>query len=453
MICEVNMERILRKPVLICLLAILAAFLSTAGAEREFPDCLRFTQTLTVKQLGRDRNQYITLPSTALPKVDREIEAAVKRLEMQARPHLTNRGVSPGIADRLDVGPYITRVGDRWMSFLTIGRVTHGHEQLFVGFEARVYNMETGRRVRLKEIIDEEKGGWDFLPGEVRKQLSAFFPSLEPDPSTLEALCAPEALKKRGFTLSPGHISLIFHAQEVYPDAPVGLLHVDIYYPELKPYMTETALQETDCTGYALVALTYDDGPRQGVSERLINKLQCYGGQVTYFLIGARMLDRKSIVHCEYDAGYSVQSHNWVHKYDSFTENDVQEWTERMDAEMTAIIGTGPEMMRSPGGKDIRYIHLGSPLPQIHWSVVSGDSNEDTMNNAESIVWHVAYAKDGDIVLCHDLRENAAACAERYLPILEKRNIMLVTVKDLCILRGVELKTGAIINNCPLPEE
>ena len=440
------------KRICVCLcVLLLLCFCASSCAEKEIPQCLRFTQALTVTQLPYDRIQYITLPSTSLPQVDLEIAEVIGNLYAAAVPYLAEKGAWSEYNDRIDVGPYITRVGERWMSFLSIGRVSHGIEQVFVAFDARVYDMETGSRVYLDSIIDEEKGGWDYLSAEVRKQLSAHFPALEPDAGLLASLCTRDALMETGFTLSPGHISLHWHAHTLYPEAPAGLLRVDIYYPDLKPYMTETAIRETDCSEYALAALTYDDGPGRNSSDALMNQLRLFGAEATFFAVGNRMHELPCVLHREYDAGYSVQSHNWVHDTKIVpTEEELAEWILLTDEELSAIIGVGPTMMRSPGGSEKNYINAGVTLPMIHWSLISGDSDPSMQNNVGEVARHTAYTRNGDIVLAHDYNGKAGMYAQGYLPKLTNdRNFLLVTVQDLCALRGVELLPAVVYNSCP----
>lgn len=430
---------------------ILAVFLfpGCAAGERAIPDCLRFKQHMKVTHLGMNRDQYVVTPETVQPRVNEEISAVVEELRAEAEPYLAEKGAPTSFADRLDAGPTITRVGDRWMSFLSIARVTHGGNQVFAASDARVYNMETGERVYLEDILTET--GWEYLEGKVRTGLEAHFPDLQPDRQALENLCGQSSLSARGFTLSPGHMSLHFHSHELYPDAPEGLMRVDISYTDLKPYMTETALTETDCSGYQLVALTYDDGPSPA-SEGLINQLRLYGAQATFFIVGSMIAKVPSVLHREYDAGYSVQSHNWLHEYEDITPEKVAEWAETMDREMSGIIGIAPTLMRAPGGNEMTFIRAGSKLPQIHWTRSSGDAGKPSENDILRIGGMVAGAHDGDIVLCHDLRSSALEYAAFYLPRLEKRNVLLVTVQDLCSLRGITPEEGMFLIGCPPAE-
>ena len=134
---------------------ILAVFLfpGCAAGERAIPDCLRFKQHMKVTHLGMNRDQYVVTPETVQPRVNEEISAVVEELRAEAEPYLAEKGAPTSFADRLDAGSTITRVGDRWMSFLSIARVTHGGKQVFAASDARVYNMETGERVYLEDIL------------------------------------------------------------------------------------------------------------------------------------------------------------------------------------------------------------------------------------------------------------------------------------------------------------
>ena len=232
-------------------------------------------------------------------------------------------------------------------------------------------------------------------------------------------------------------------------------MRAEIYVPGLKDLLTDEALAETDCDGYTLVALTYDDGPRLGSSDTLVNTLQLYGGEYTYFIIGDKILKFPDILHREYDAGFSIQSHTWDHKTDKLNREKAQSSREKMDNEMANVIGTIPRMMRSPGGQDSIFREFELGLPLIRWSVISGDADDTNDNHLDSmkIKMKVLQADDGDIVLLHDGNPKAAEHARYYLPVLLERNVMLVTVNDLCALRNVELAPDAEISSCPPPAD
>ena len=200
---------------LFALILLLCALAGTAAGEGGIPAALQFTQTTEQTNLSGNRRLFITLPHTALPAVDAQIEGLVDEMVREAMPFMPGKSVDGYQETRLDVGPYVTRVGKSWMSFLTVARIAHMSEQIYVAFDARVYDMETGEPVPLTDVIDGEKGGWAYLSAEAKAQLAAHFPKLAADPDRLKALCAEEALADAAFTLSPGHLSLIFAAEDL----------------------------------------------------------------------------------------------------------------------------------------------------------------------------------------------------------------------------------------------
>ena len=439
-----------RRTILTWLLTVLAVLLLPAaaagdGEAREIPEVLRFKQDQQVERLGMNRIAFRVYPLTSNAQVNEAIRQTVDSMYAEALPALPKKGVSSSLMARIDVGPYISRVGNRWMSFLTMGRVVNNHRQLYAAFDAAVYQMDTGEKITLSDVIDDQKGGWAFLADAVRAQLTAIYPSDDTDPALLDALCSEENLRAAAFTLTPGHLSLHWRADILYPERTHALMHADIYYAQLRPYMTERALRETDCSGYRFVALTYDDGPAWGPTDSLINELRLYGAGATFFTVGYRVNDSPELVKREYDAGFSVQSHGWRHKYTA-TRKQIQEWNAAMAEKLTDLIGVPPVMFRAPGGNNNVYIDGNAGMPLIHWNLVSMDSDgtpNDT-NKVSRVGNKVAMAPYGSVVLLHDLQQKAADYARIYLPALERRNILPVTILDLCDLCGIEMLPNTV---------
>ncbi len=436
------------------LLALLGALLFSARGPalaedgRSFPEALLFVQETQINRLSNNRLKILCYPHTALPEVDAEIAGIIDAQAARAEAYLPGKGVSPSLMSRLDAGSYISRVGTRWMSFLTIARVSHNRRQLWVAFDTRVYDMETGERVTLDRVIDGDKGGWDFLSREAARQLAAHFPEEAADPLRLEALTGPEAIREAPFTLHPGHLTLHFAVDDLYDGHDPALLRVEIYYSALRPWMTEEALAETDCSGYTLVAFTYDDGPAAGATDHVLNALREYGAEATFFTVGFRVVQNPDLIHREYDAGFSVQSHSYYHRYNPAVE-DILPWRDLMAREMEAVTGVAPTLFRAPGGVEYRYVEAGQGLPMIRWSLSSNDAMKEYGGNPTKVLQRVRFYHDGDIVLFHDLNSRAGDIALYCLSSLSAKSVMFVTVEDLCELRGVRLRPDVSIDACP----
>ena len=422
---------------LLCLLGC------TATAEEkynEIPPFLRVDQTNVEEKIGKDIYIRRMVPTSSNEAVDEEIRALVEEMTE------ANRGILPEKASSsayLEVGPVITRTGMSWMSFLTLAEVAYEHELLSVDFDARVYDMRSGERVLLTDVFAPESGAWELLAKAVREQLSAAFPQEEPDEEALSRLCRRENLERAAFTLSVARLSLTYRADEIYPGKNT-LLHVDLYYPEIRPLMTPQAQQQTDNSRFKLIALTYDDGNVMGGrSRRLLETLRKYGAQATYFVVGRTMRNNHDMLSRLQNGGYSVQSHTYRHRYpNQLTLEEALQEKADFAAELSAITGQEPTMMRSPGGKDEFYAHNAFGYPLIHWSVTGGDSGGTRQATVEENV--LRSVRDGDIVLLHETNESVSDYTRTILRELTSEGFLFVTVEELFAARGVTLEPNRV---------
>ena len=61
------------------------------------------------------------------------------------------------------------------------------------------------------------------------------------------------------------------------------------------------------------IALTYDDGPNDGHTERLLDILARHNAQATFFLIGRFARQRPDLVRRIQAAGHTIGNHTWTH--------------------------------------------------------------------------------------------------------------------------------------------
>ena len=239
---------------LLCILA-LSVFVSAAAAERTIPDVLKVTQEVkSYRAKGYRIVTYSELQS-AREDVNDVINGRVAALKEEAEAMVPEGQDFNKRCAHADIYTQITRTGDRWLSFHVCAQTSAKSNQNWVKCEDYTYDMESGRLIRLGDIIREE--GWEKLLDEIRKQVEESFPEDKPNEKALNAICSRESLTEAGFIVTPGHLALFFPAADVYPAHAEALLRVEIYVPELREILTEEARKETDCTGYKLVALTY----------------------------------------------------------------------------------------------------------------------------------------------------------------------------------------------------
>lgn len=425
---------------LIAMLLCLGAAHAQEEGEQGFPEALRFVQQTQTNKLSKHVVIKQVYPDTYSDAVDAEMRALIDDMTARNEVHLPEK--TPSETAYLDVGAVISRSGDRLLSFLTLAEVTCNRAQVSVEHEARVYDMETGKRVGMADLFKEDSGIYDLLAGEIRRQLSAAFFGYEPDAAALDALCSEESIRQADFTLSAAQLTLTYRADAIYPGR-TSLLHVRVGYPDLREMMTEYGLRQTDNSRYPMVALTFDDGGSRVITRAVLDELRNYGARATFFIVGSRMSANHDTLALQQDANHSIQSHTYTHRYpDELEDGEAFIEREKMEAELNEIIGVVPTMMRAPGGRYNHYLRQGMDYPLIQWSLASGDSgNPHVKKIAQRVIGNM---KDGDVILMHDINEGCPRYAKQVLENFESRGIMCVTVEELFIHAGVPLESGHV---------
>ncbi len=428
-------------------LMLMMLFALPAHAERleAMPALLCFSQITGERDYVRSQ-VYVqcTYPETANAQVNAALRDVIDALAARGREHMPQGSVGQ-IPAYLDVGATISRVGLRWMSFLSIARTAYEREQTYVDFDARVYDMETGAQILLTDLFDADSEAWNMLAGAVAAQLSAYFPDTEADPAALARLCGREALESAAFTLTPARLTLHYRADALYAEKNT-LMHVSLYFSQLRPLMTERAQENTDNGMFKFIALTYDDGGARGTSNGVMDQLRAHGASATFFIVGTTIRNNHDILCREHDAGYAVASHNYEHVYKGLTNQKLLDWQARFNRELSAVIGTTPAYMRAPGGQFKRYINAQCGLPLIQWSVLSGDADSKNVAGVAGTV--LKHAEDGAVVLMHDLNPRSPQYTALILPELTNRGYLCVTVDELFDHYGVPLLPDTLYYSC-----
>ena len=266
-----------------------------------------------------------------------------------------------------------------------------------------------------------------------------------PDSAALEALCSREALEKTAFTLTPAKLELHYRADTLYPGKNT-LMHVKLYYSSLRPLMTELGREITDNSQYKMIALTYDDGGAKASTKNLLLTLRRHGANATFFITGTMMGDNHNTMCRQHDAGFALASHNYEHTYSGITKESVRQWKAHFDSEMDNVVGIRPAYMRAPGGHSELFINADAGMPLIHWSVNSSDAGNDNVGAVADKV--SGAARDGAVVLMHDLNPASWQYTDLILQKLEKKNYLCVTVDELFDHYGVPLLPNRDYKGC-----
>lgn len=189
------------------------------------------------------------------------------------------------------------------------------------------------------------------------------------------------------------------------------------------------------------VALTFDDGPRPGSTERLLEGLRDRGARATFFLIGEQVQIYPELVQMIGAEGHQVGNHTWGHVslQDLDTAKALAE-VERTDALLQKILGPGAYWVRPPYGRVDKSVLQQLSVPVIKWSV---DPRDWESRNTQAVVDAVMdTVTDGSIILLHDIYETSVEAALELIDLLEPQGYRFVTVEQLLRIKGIEPQAG-----------
>lgn len=188
----------------------------------------------------------------------------------------------------------------------------------------------------------------------------------------------------------------------------------------------------------SVVALTFDDGPMPGATERVLEMLRRQGAVATFFLNGAAVADHLPQARRIVQAGHEVGNHSYSHPMLlGLSRARIRQEISRTDEQLRRAGYTGPIHFRAPYAK--KYLALPLVLAEtgrahVLWDV-EPESDPEIARRAERITRHVLEnARPGSIVLLHVMFESRAESLRAVPHVvhgLRERGYRLVTVSEL----------------------
>ncbi len=156
--------------------------------------------------------------------------------------------------------------------------------------------------------------------------------------------------------------------------------------------------------GSRLLALTYDDGPNDPYTWRLLEVLERHQVKATFFLIGRYVQQKPEIARAVMAAGHAIGSHTFSHPNLIFQQ--VHELRRQLVQTRQAILdatGVETKIFRPPfGGRRPATLRTVRAFGQqtVMWNVTCYDWKAQS---ADEIVAHAERRiRGGDVILLHD---------------------------------------------------
>ena len=194
------------------------------------------------------------------------------------------------------------------------------------------------------------------------------------------------------------------------------------------------------------VALTYDDGPSNIITNKVLDTLEKYSAKATFFVVGSRIEANYKPMQRAVRLGCEIGNHTYGHiNLPSYQKNEIVSEISATNKLVKKYTGVTPTLARAPGGSTSTYSAKAVNMPFIYWSV---DTRDWETQEAASVIAHVKNeTRDGSIILMHDLYTSTAEATEVIVPWLIKQGYHLVTVSELMQVRGIELQKGVTYYN------
>ncbi len=184
-----------------------------------------------------------------------------------------------------------------------------------------------------------------------------------------------------------------------------------------------------------VVALTFDDGPHDVFTPRLLDTLKARNIKATFFMVGQNANEHPHIVKRIAEEGHEVANHSWSHpSLSGMSQPSVDSQLKRTHDAILAGCGVAPVVYRPPYG-NIRLTqrkHIMDTLgyPTIIWDVDPQDWQPPrTVKKVYDRV--LAQTKPGSIILCHDIHEATVDAMPATIDALLAKGFQFVTVTQL----------------------
>jgi len=119
-----------------------------------------------------------------------------------------------------------------------------------------------------------------------------------------------------------------------------------------------------------IVALTFDDGPQKGCTDRLLDGLKKRGVQASFFLMGENIAGNEELVERMAQEGHLLGNHSYRHvRLTAVSEELVCGETEKNGDIIEGITGIRPQYLRPPYGAWNDDLECQLDMTTVFWNI------------------------------------------------------------------------------------
>ena len=183
-----------------------------------------------------------------------------------------------------------------------------------------------------------------------------------------------------------------------------------------------------------MVALTYDDGPDEVKTEKLLDLLKANGSKATFFELGLRvdnMDNAHEVLTRMLKEGNELGSHSYDHpNLKTLSDKQIKEQIDKTNNAIKNATGQLPTVYRPPYGEGDDRITKMFNVPGILWTVDTRDWESRDRDSIVSVIKNSGDL-DGKVILLHSIHQASVDATEVILPWLKEQGYQMVTVSEL----------------------
>ena len=181
------------------------------------------------------------------------------------------------------------------------------------------------------------------------------------------------------------------------------------------------------------IALTFDDGPNTVTTPQVLDLLEEHQIPASFFLIANNITPESAqVARRAQTLGCDIENHSVTHSHmDRLTREEVRREIAECSRRIADITGRMPRFFRPP------YIAVNKQLfDEVDLTFISGSGCGDwipAVSAEERAARVLSNAKDGEIILLHDMQgnTNTVEALKTVIPALKERGFTFHTVADL----------------------
>lgn len=159
-----------------------------------------------------------------------------------------------------------------------------------------------------------------------------------------------------------------------------------------------------DGAGSRQMALTFDDGPNDPHTLRLLDILEQHQVKATFFMVGRYVSALPEVARAVAEAGHAIGNHTYTHPNLIFSSPaQIRLQLQECERVLTDVVGEHSRLFRPPhGGRrpDVLRLVRQMGFVPVMWSVSGYDWSANSPEEIEAKVQR--QVRGGDVVLLHD---------------------------------------------------